>query len=111
MGHLLDALQQRRGDGAAQVDDRVGHLATGAVLHVLHVDVLAADDVQEAVEHTGHIVVDGAEPRLPGPLQAQGRHIDGVSDIAVQEIVRQLLGGHDRALLRALLLALAGAVV
>ncbi len=89
-------------DHAAGVDDRVGHIAARLVDHVLNVDVLLADQVQEAVDHAGDIPVDDAQAADAGALQGDARQVDAVFDVAVAEIVGELARGHDGALLLAL---------
>ena len=69
---------------------------------MLDVYVFLRYQVKDAVYHAGHIVVDDAQAAHAHALELRGRQIDGVCDIAVFEVLVQLLCGHLRAAVLAL---------
>lgn len=69
-------------DGGVGVNDRVGQLAARGVDHVGDVDVLAADEIEEAVEHARDVPVDDADAGRAHAIERHGGHVDGVFDVA-----------------------------
>ena len=69
---------------------------------MLHVHILLGDDIEEGVDHMGHIVMDDADTRLTGAFEVNVRQVHGVFRGTVHQIIRQLLRGHHGAFFLAL---------
>ena len=86
-----------RGDRAVDVDQRVGHLAARLVDHVVDVEPGLRHRGRDLAEHVGHVGV--GDRHAVGRL-ARHRHlreVDRVGDVAVLEVVAQLVDDHHRA--------------
>ena len=81
----------------------VGVLAPGLGLHVLDVDAGLAAGGGKGGDGVGHVPVDDAHPLGAGlPGHGEGGQVHGVYDVAVLQVVLELVYRHDRAVVLAL---------
>ena len=83
--------------GAVDVDQRVGHVAARLVDHVVDVEPGLRHRGRDLAEHVGHVGIRDrdAEGRLA--RHRHRREVDRVDDVAVLEVVAQLVDHHHRA--------------
>ena len=75
----------------------VGHIAAGFVDHVLNVQGRGGGESRNARNQARLVFVDDADAAVTGPGLGNGGQIYAVGDIAVEQVVGQLVGGHNGA--------------
>ena len=100
--NAADRVQLLVGDRRGDVHDGIGVLALGLVGQVLHVDLLVGKDGGNGAQQAGAVAVDNAQPGRPCPRKVGVGEVDAVVDNAALQIIPQLLGRHDGAVVLAL---------
>ena len=76
--YLVHFLHQRLSHFATDVYEAVGEFVSRLIHHVLHIEVAIGDDLENAGDHAGDVVVDEADPHMLARLHEGGGHIDAV---------------------------------
>src|SRR5699024_6597161 len=83
--------------GAGDIQHGVGHVFFGLVDHVLDVQAGGGGQGGDLADDARLVAVDDADAAAAGAGLLHVGHVHRVGDVAVAQVVAQLLGGHDGA--------------
>ena len=103
-GDLTDLFDEFFRRCAVQIKQGIFHFSLGFTGHAGDVGVRAADNAGQTGDHLGLVLVEDTDP-VAGLAHAEITVgiVDAVFDVAVLQVVGELLNGHDRAVVLGLL--------